>query len=450
MKKKLTLISAVVASLVMSACGGSGSSSSNDSSSDTTVAKRVKNAALDDPWSTPCSKGGACQAGDTGPGGGVIFYAGTTEYNKVDGVSNGGVYMEGFNYTNDGYASRAPWGCFDGVTKAEVNPAVVGADALTFGSGAQNTKDIVVGCKDEGIAAKIAYNSTQGGQNDWFLPSIHELEVFCQYMHGQAPSIDVKVQCDRKSAFIPSASYAVKNLGNYWSSTEANTIRAMEMNPTWKNQNNHKHYTSQVLLVRSFGTAPSTPAPNPRVYKCIYGGPCKVGETGPGGGTIFYTGDSVIGSYGDKYKGGKSLEFLDYSSKTYKFKCAIHVHDLKTGLGAGAENTARYRAVCSDTDSPVVLATNASNGGKSDWFIPSMEDLNQICRYSRGQTTGSTEQCNGKSKIAISGNSFNEAQWSSNQFSEKSMYARSFGDGTSVARDKNKYSYKFFLVRATG
>lgn len=166
---------------------------------------------------------------------------------------------------------------------------------------------------------------------------------------------------------------------------------------------------------------------------------------------MFYVGTSKIGSYGSKYPGGKYLEFIDPNpTKTYKFKCAIHVHNLKEGVGAGAENTARYRDVCSDTDSPIVLATNATNGGKSDWFIPSMEDLNQICRYSRGQATGSTDQCSGKSKQTISGKSFNVAQWSSNQYSEKSMMARSFGDGTSVARDKNKYSYNFFLVRAFG
>ena len=176
-----------------------------------------------------------------------------------------------------------------------------------------------------------------------------------------------------------------------------------------------------------------------------------MGDVGPGGGTVFYVGTSKIGSYGAKYPGGKYLEFIDPNpNTTYKFKCVMHIHDLKTGIGAGAENTARYREKCSDTDSPVVLASNATNGGKSDWFIPSMEDLNQICRYSRGQATGSTEQCNGKAKQTAGGKTLSAAQWSSDQYSEKSMYARSMGDGTSVLRDKNKYSYNYLLVRAFG
>lgn len=443
--KKVATI-ATAAALALSACGGS----SSNSSSDSTTAQRVKNAALEDPWSTPCASGGPCALGDTGPGGGTVFYSGDQTWNAVAGVSNGGVYMEFFNYTTDGAASRAPWGCYDGKTKAEVNPAVVGADSLAFGSGAQNTLDIVNGCKDEGIAAKIAYNYVRNGKDDWFLPSIYELNVFCQYIRGQAPTIDGKTSCDRNKPFIDKAPYGARNLGNYWSSTEANTIRAMQMDPTWKDQNNHKHYDGQILVVRSFGTYESTPMPNPRVYKCIYGGPCAVGETGPGGGTVFYTGTSVIDAYGDKYMGGKSLEFIDpFPTKKYKYRCAIHVNDTAKEVGYGAKNTALYRAACTDTGMPVELATNATNGGKSDWFIPSLDELNLLCRYLHGQSTTSNEQCNGKLKTNGTKNA-DVAQWSSYQYSKASMWGISFGDGTSIKRDKNDYSYNFFLVRATG
>jgi len=59
------------------------------------------------------------------------------------------------------------WGCF----RAEIS----GADSTAIGTGVQNTLDILDGCSEDGIAARIAtnYEVTADGvtYDDWFLPS---------------------------------------------------------------------------------------------------------------------------------------------------------------------------------------------------------------------------------------------------------------------------------------
>jgi hypothetical protein len=61
----------------------------------------------------------------------------------------------------------SPWGC-DGTL-------ILGANGTTIGTGSLNTTQIVSGCPTPGIAAEYSINLIQGGYNDWYLPSIGEL-----------------------------------------------------------------------------------------------------------------------------------------------------------------------------------------------------------------------------------------------------------------------------------
>jgi hypothetical protein len=114
-----------------------------------------------------CATGGECRLGDTGPGGGTIFYKDLTR-------PPGSQYFEaacaGWQNNCDGATAdpTAEWGC-EGVP-------ISGADGTAIGTGEQNTAGILLECATSGIAARLAADYNNGnGESDWFLPSQDEL-----------------------------------------------------------------------------------------------------------------------------------------------------------------------------------------------------------------------------------------------------------------------------------
>jgi len=106
--------------------------------------------------------------GDTGPSGGKIFYKDLTR-------ASGSQYFEaacigwsdGTCGGTDQVDPQAQWGCYEF--------PIDGADGTAIGTGKQNTADILAGCGQAGIAAKLADVLVVGGKSDWFLPSQDEL-----------------------------------------------------------------------------------------------------------------------------------------------------------------------------------------------------------------------------------------------------------------------------------
>jgi len=113
-----------------------------------------------------CATGGECRLGDTGPGGGTIFYKDLTR-------PPGSQYFEaacvGWQNNCDGTTPdpTSEWGC--------IYSLISGADGQAIGTGEQNTADILAGCETPGIAARLADGYTNSGESDWFLPSQNEL-----------------------------------------------------------------------------------------------------------------------------------------------------------------------------------------------------------------------------------------------------------------------------------
>ena len=116
---------------------------------------------------TTCATGGACVVGDTGPGGGTVFYLSETAINAADGIGTGGRYLEAAPST----FSKTTFTWCEGITDPHIT--TIGGTSSAIGSGAINTK--IVSSRCTGGAVHEAANLTLGGKSDWFLPSAGEL-----------------------------------------------------------------------------------------------------------------------------------------------------------------------------------------------------------------------------------------------------------------------------------
>jgi hypothetical protein len=116
---------------------------------------------------TTCATGGVCVVGETGPGGGVVFYVSGTAINAADGISTGGLYLEAAPST----FSKTTFTWCTGFTNS--NTTTIGGTSSAIGTGAMNTKIVSSMCS--GGAVYEAANLTLGGKSDWFLPSAGEL-----------------------------------------------------------------------------------------------------------------------------------------------------------------------------------------------------------------------------------------------------------------------------------
>jgi hypothetical protein len=88
--------------------------------------------------------------------GGLIFY--------IDGTANHGLIA---SLSNIPSGSTASWGC-SGTTLSNSSGTIIG-------TGLTNTNSIVTGCATSNIAARLCFNLSMDGYDDWFLPSKDEL-----------------------------------------------------------------------------------------------------------------------------------------------------------------------------------------------------------------------------------------------------------------------------------
>ena len=95
-----------------------------------------------------CAQGGVCQVGETGPGGGTVFYVSETAINAAAGISKGGIYLEIAPAT----FSKTLFNWCEG--PANPNTTLFGASGTAIGTGASNTKIMI----DNGIRSRKSHS----------------------------------------------------------------------------------------------------------------------------------------------------------------------------------------------------------------------------------------------------------------------------------------------------
>jgi len=116
-------------------------------------------------------------------------------------------------------------------------------------------------------------------------------------------------------------------------------------------------------------------------YLCsVCNNPYELGDTGPGSGKIFYvnaegftmTDDNTTAHYLEAAPNDMTTTLAWRTSVDY-----TDITGIATGIGAGRKNTALILAT--DANAPAAKACNDySNGGETDWFFPSKDELNQL------------------------------------------------------------------------
>jgi len=147
-----------------------------------------------------------------------------------------------------------------------------------------------------------------------------------------------------------------------------------------------------------------------------------VGQTGPGGGIVFYVASAKFSSPGSACN--NSCKYLEVAPSTWQ-SAGVTVADdgnyiysdnttVATGqnvatagtesgfanekfnwkIGQGFYNTSVMKVSGATSTAQAAVLAYAGSSVAGQWFIPSMNELNELCKYARGQTTGVvTAQC---------------------------------------------------------
>lgn len=143
---------------------------------------------------------------------------------------------------------------------------------------------------------------------------------------------------------------------------------------------------------------------------CADGGACIVGDTGPGGGIVFYV--APTSQTWGRYLEAATQDLGSVSSWCNSASTNV-AEATSTALGAGAANTAAIAAACTSSAANAVDAL--TQGGKSDWYLPSSLELSEM--YTKKQTIGGFA---------------NEPYWSSTQISTGNARRIDFLGGTTM------------------
>jgi hypothetical protein len=121
---------------------------------------------------------------------------------------------------------------------------------------------------------------------------------------------------------------------------------------------------------------------------CAQGVNCAVGDTGPGGGIVFYVQTATaaapwryLEAAPNTWSGGVADPTIAWCSNTSTFVSALTSGgtgsvNTSTAIGSGFSNTKMMIGSC--TYGAANMAASYNGGGKSDWFLPSKDELNAL------------------------------------------------------------------------
>lgn len=203
-----------------------------------------------------CAQGGVCAIGDTGPGGGKVFFVKSTGiFTKSRTVSSGcPMFCMTQTYTVTLTSAQQDALTFDYLEAAPTdsgsslrwgsNGGITGGTSLLIGSGASNTANIIATFPSDTAADNAAYYADSyinNGKTDWFLPSYDELLLL----------MILSLESDSGGP----------NVGTYtsghWASTSSDNTNARYSARTQLSGYVTKGSSANALAIRSFSASPT-------------------------------------------------------------------------------------------------------------------------------------------------------------------------------------------------
>jgi hypothetical protein len=208
---------------------------------------------------------------------------------------------------------------------------------------------------------------------------------------------------------------------------------------------------------------------------CATGGSCTVGvDTGAGGGIVFYYSATAFTSTGSAC--GNNCHYLEAApsgwivsaSPASQTNCVISgttsadpqcywsgntstligATAQGTAIGTGYANTSAIILQSSTAGRAATTARAYRGGGKTDWFLPSKLELNQLCRYAKilPVNNNAVDCTGGVGGTILTGFSLSD-YFSSSEFSATDVWYQWFDQGTQFTFLKN-FAIRVRPVRA--
>jgi len=398
-----------------------------------------------------CATGGTCRVGDTGPGGGIVFYV----HADADPNANNMFESKASDCgSNCRYLEAAPSDHSSKVEWCSNTSKNFGFTSPNIGSGMSNTTTARESCTSGAIYVAAEYSNNN--KIDWYLPSVKELAQLYAQKTVVSPAAWVL-----RNRYIDSAAFTApitSNSNGAWTYTSSNTNIATVDGSTGRVTPNRVAGRTTITATHAATSkyAAAAITADLSIYK-IY----KVGEAGPGGGTVFYDAGTpqTWGRYlevapadiqrtvNSGYEPARVSFFGEYSQP----RCAQYTwpnsisNETDPGIGTGKANTekilkclrAEFRDRPFSDELPAVLANKYSTNtaGAGQWFLPSKDELNQLCKiYSNGRTDTNyygwkQDGCTGSQSPALgfaAADNGTDFYWSSTVGQEQTLEGRAF------------------------
>jgi hypothetical protein len=140
----------------------------------------------------------------------------------------------------------------------------------------------------------------------------------------------------------------------------------------------------------------------------------RVGDVGPGGGLVFLISGGLTYEMAPKTWGAAETSGLQLCDTN------TDIAGTGTAVGTGSANTAAITAAIACSSNAAAAARAYDGGGLTDWFLPSRDELNAMCNYSRNPTIPAAPSvaCSGAQDGAFATGAYGFAfpyYWSSSQ-----------------------------------